>query len=211
MSHFDYVLVIDFEATCDDQNRSWVNEVIEFPIVALQVSTGKIVDEFREYVRPVRNTRLTSFCTALTGIEQAQVDAADTFADVFARAVTWVENFQAKHPGAQCLVATCGDWDMQTMLSRQARLSAVKVPRIFTRWLNVKVLFRQVIASDATGRNVGMPGMLNALGLSLVGRHHSGLDDSRNIAAITSALIARGGVLDVTANWSPRLMQELCM
>jgi len=30
---YDYILVIDFEATCHDKDKSWVNEIIEFPIV----------------------------------------------------------------------------------------------------------------------------------------------------------------------------------
>ena len=37
-----------------------------------------------------------------------------------------------------------------------------------------------------------MTGMLSKLGLSLDGRHHSGIDDTRNTAKIASTLIAMG-------------------
>ena len=45
-------------------------EVIEFPTVLLDAASLEVVDEFRVYVRPVRNPVLTPFCTSLTGIEQ---------------------------------------------------------------------------------------------------------------------------------------------
>ena len=38
----------------------------------------------------------------------------------------------------------------------------------------------------------GMAGMLRALDLELVGRHHSGIDDARNIARIVITLLAKG-------------------
>ena len=38
--------------------------------------TLKVVDEFASFVRPVRHPQLTAFCTELTSITQAQVDAA---------------------------------------------------------------------------------------------------------------------------------------
>lgn len=41
------------------------------------------------------------------------------------------------------------------------------------------------------GRLLPMPDMLSSLGLALEGRHHSGLDDSRNIARIAKELCRR--------------------
>ena len=38
----------------------------------------------------------------------------------------------------------------------------------------------------------GMAGMLNKLGMKLEGRHHSGIDDTRNIAKIILHLIESG-------------------
>jgi inhibitor of KinA sporulation pathway (predicted exonuclease) len=39
-----------------------------------------------------------------------------------------------------------------------------------------------------------MPDMLNRLNLKLDGRHHSGIDDARNIAKIAQTLISKGMV-----------------
>ena len=43
-----------------------------------------------------------------------------------------------------------------------------------------------------TKRGLGMVRMLNMLGLRLVGRHHSGIDDCRNIARIVQRMIQAG-------------------
>jgi len=45
---------------------------------------------------------------------------------------------------------------------------------------------------DERARNrMGMAGMLSSLGLTLEGRHHSGIDDCRNIARIAKELCRR--------------------
>ena len=65
---FKKLLILDFEATCNE--GKWVNEIIEFPTVVLDVETNKIVSEFHFYVKPEINPILTPFCIDLTGIQQ---------------------------------------------------------------------------------------------------------------------------------------------
>jgi hypothetical protein len=45
-----------------------------------------------------------------------------------------------------------------------------------------------------------MTGMLRGLGLTLEGRHHSGIDDCRNIANVVRALAQRGATLALTTD-----------
>jgi inhibitor of KinA sporulation pathway (predicted exonuclease) len=52
------------------------------------------VDEFRSFVRPVRNTQLSSFCTELTGIRQVDVDAAPPFTRVFDAFTDWLRRHE---------------------------------------------------------------------------------------------------------------------
>jgi 3'-5' exoribonuclease 1 len=40
---YDYLAVIDFEATCDENNPSYRHEIIEFPIVLVDVDKMEIV------------------------------------------------------------------------------------------------------------------------------------------------------------------------
>jgi len=177
-----YFLVMDFEATCELDDRSWPNEIIEFPAVLLDATTLEAVSEFREFVRPTERPLLTAFCTELTGIVQADVEGADTLDRVLFHFTEWLAPYVGGDPHA-ALPVTCGDWDLQTMLPKESKRKSLKIPATLRRWCNVKVAFLQ--ATGDKGR--GMADMLSALGLPLVGRHHSGIDDARNIATILVA------------------------
>ena len=76
------------------------------------------------------------------------------------------------------------------MLPKESKRKSLQIPATLRRWCNVKVAFLQ--ATGDKGR--GMADMLSALGLPLVGRHHSGIDDARNIATILVALAQRFGL-----------------
>ena len=68
--NYDYFLVLDFEATCDEQRGFNPPEIIEFPTVILNTKTLQPEGEFHHYVKPTVNPKLTAFCTELTGIQQ---------------------------------------------------------------------------------------------------------------------------------------------
>ena len=68
---FDYICVYDFECQCEEGTKNLkFNEIIEFPVVVIDVKNKKIAGEFQTYVKPVLDPELTPFCTKLTGIEQ---------------------------------------------------------------------------------------------------------------------------------------------
>lgn len=71
--YFDYLVVIDFEATCDNKTSLTPQEIIEFPAVLVNLETLRIQAVFRTYVKPVCHPQLTEFCKRLTGIQQEQV------------------------------------------------------------------------------------------------------------------------------------------
>jgi inhibitor of KinA sporulation pathway (predicted exonuclease) len=150
MSAFKYICVLDFEATCDNQSSFRPNEVIEFPVVVLQLSTSaplqlQKIAEFRHYVKPTINPILTPFCTNLTGISQHQVENAELFPTVLCR----FEDFLCKSvdlslssttQNLSFIFLTCGDWDLKTMLPAQLRLYGHQSfrPCYFNRWINIK-------------------------------------------------------------------------
>ncbi|XP_071518273.1 ERI1 exoribonuclease 2-like isoform X3 [Panulirus ornatus] len=64
---FEYLVVLDFESTCWEMGpRVGQQEIIEFPAVLLDLSSGKIVSEFHQYVMPVEQPILSAFCRNLT-------------------------------------------------------------------------------------------------------------------------------------------------
>jgi ERI1 exoribonuclease 2 len=201
-SPFDHIVVLDFEATCNNGPPPAPQEIIEFPSVLLSLADHAVVDEFSSFVRPVHHPQLTDFCRELTGIEQADVDAAPAFLDVLAAHQSWL----ASHHLETFLFVSAGDWDFVTMLPNQCATAGVPVPHAYRRWCNIKAPFTATIHR---AKSSGMTSMLRALGLELEGRHHRGIDDSRNIARIVLALHDRGATLDVTSRLSPSQFPEL--
>src|SRR5258707_15625193 len=93
--HFTPVLVIDLEATCEEYDPAFDMETIEIGACWI-AADGSVLDRFQSFVRPVVNPTLTPFCTQLTGITQADVDAAP----LFPVAADALRGFVAKHQQA---------------------------------------------------------------------------------------------------------------
>jgi inhibitor of KinA sporulation pathway (predicted exonuclease) len=74
-SDLKYLLILDFEATCDDVTKV-TPEIIELPTLVYDLGQNKVLGDatFHEYVRPTLNPRLTDFCVSLTGIAQVRCD-----------------------------------------------------------------------------------------------------------------------------------------
>eukprot|EP00928_Gymnodinium_smaydae_P062687 TRINITY_DN46497_c0_g1_i1.p1 TRINITY_DN46497_c0_g1~~TRINITY_DN46497_c0_g1_i1.p1 ORF type:complete len:265 (-),score=27.70 TRINITY_DN46497_c0_g1_i1:234-1028(-) len=190
----DFYLVIDFEASgISPDSRTW--EIVEFPIVVVEASTCRVLPaEFHSYVRPTENPLLSRECKQNCGISQSDVDAAPPLAEVVQQVVRWVAQLRLN---GNALVLTCGDYDLGTALVTEAERKCIPLPPWLRCWCNVKVPFEA-----RYGKRMGMKGMLQRLGLTLEGRHHSGIDDARNIAKIVVTLLRQGLCLEVTGQHS---------
>ena len=92
-------------------------------------------------------------------------------------------------PEEAVLFVTCGDWDLGTCLPLEERNKGLVVPSVYKRWANLKVEFPKAFPCQGWP---DMAGMLDLAGLKLEGHHHSGLDDSRNIARVLESVWQRG-------------------
>jgi len=70
---FDYLIAIDFEATCDSSMTLHPQEIVEFPAILVNLVTRQIEAVFHTFVKPVYHPRLTDFCKRFLGIQQDQV------------------------------------------------------------------------------------------------------------------------------------------
>ncbi len=70
--------VVDVEATCwqDGPPDGQVSEIIEIGLTTVDLSLGQRIGRHRILVRPQRSA-VSAFCTELTGLTQAEVDARD--------------------------------------------------------------------------------------------------------------------------------------
>lgn len=191
---FDCYIVLDFEATCEEDCTPVPQEVIEFPLVVLDAAKGgRTVAEFRTFVRPVHHPKLSRFCQEFTGIQQAQVDKAPPWPQALARAEGWLDQELKKWGFKKPVFVTCGDWDLKRMMPKQCKICNIEVPERFNFWINVKMLFRRLMEGEDLYPE--LPRMLEVLGLQLQGKHHCGLDDCRNIARVVRAMLPLGDVL----------------
>ena len=118
----DFYLVIDLEATCDENHRipRAETEIIEIGAVLVDATSRAPVDEHQTFVRPVRHPTLTPFCTRLTSIRQEDVADAPRFAEAIAGLGRWLA-------GRRALFSSWGDYD-KNQLGREAQLHGLRLP-----------------------------------------------------------------------------------
>lgn len=184
------LLVIDFEATCYKNAPIQNQEIIEFPTVLIDAHTLEVEDHFHRFVKPIMNPKLSDFCTQLTGITQEQVDGAQPFEAVLQEHTSWLASKGLfDHPNLFAVV-TFGDWDFMCMFPKQCDLSGFPVPHHFRRWINLKTLACAFTGfpKKATCHDL----VTNYFDLEWQGATHSGLDDSKNVAALLQHLLREG-------------------
>jgi len=181
---FEYLLVMDFEATCERYEPLQPQEIIELPCAVLSTRDWKLKDMFHTYVKPRAHPTLTPFCTELTGIMQEMVDDQPHFTDVFPRFCDWLTEGGYFDKPEKSSFVTCGNWDLKTMLPNQCDLDGITLPDQFKQWVELKYTF-----CESTGYYPkSLKNMLARLNLPLKGRLHSGIDDVKNMVSIIVAL-----------------------
>lgn len=200
-----YLCVLDFEATCEKDVKSYNNEIIEFPSILYRVVGDRMVyvSEFQEYVKPRDNPILSEFCIELTKITQDKVDTADNFPIVLNNHYNWLKSHV--HNLEECVIATCGHWeslsleslsfdkahasgDIRKMIVMEAKRWNLQLHDVYTRYINIKDEFTYFYKKNIRG----MIGMMHYQGLEHIGVLHSGIDDCRNMSRILMKLLKDG-------------------
>jgi len=101
---------------------------------------------------------------------------------------------------AKWTFVTCGDWDLNSMLNKQCEREKTALPAYFLSWINLKKRY----ADFYNTKCYGMAQMLQDLKLPLIGRHHSGIDDCRNIARVMIKMIEEGHLMQITTTRTPK-------
>ncbi|KAJ8439685.1 hypothetical protein Cgig2_022213 [Carnegiea gigantea] len=137
-------------------------------------------------------------------------DTAMPFVDVIREFEAWMalHNFWRKeHSGPLQKAAflfmvsftDSGNWDIKTKIPQQCRVSGMKIPPYFTEWINLKDIYLNFYHRKA----LGMRTMLNELQIPLLGSHHLGIDDTKNIARLLQKMLADGALIHITARRNP--------
>lgn len=162
------VIIVDLEATCEQDNREFPNEIIEIGAID---NYGK---EFSLFVKPKVKPVLTDFCKELTSITQEDVDNADEFPEVYSKWKKYVIG-----DGTPVTIVSWGEYDKRQLIRDMIRN---KLPKdsLLDNHVNLKYYYKDVIGKWPGG----MAKALRKLNIPLEGTHHRGIDDARNILKI---------------------------
>ncbi|XP_005895628.2 ERI1 exoribonuclease 2 isoform X1 [Bos mutus] len=206
---FDYLIIIDFESTCwNDGKRHRSQEIIEFPAVLLNTSTGEIESEFHAYVQPQEHPILSEFCMELTGIKQAQVDEGVPLKICLSQFCKWIQKIQQQKKiifattvsdistseVKLCAFVTWSDWDLGVCLEYECKRKQLLKPVFLNSWIDLRVTYKIFYRRKPKG----LSGALQEVGMQFLGREHFGLDDSRNTALLAWKMIRDGCLMKIT-------------
>uniref|UniRef100_A0A7C9DFV4 Exonuclease domain-containing protein n=1 Tax=Opuntia streptacantha TaxID=393608 RepID=A0A7C9DFV4_OPUST len=169
----DFFLVLDLEGKI---------EILEFPVVLVDAKTMEVVDLFHRFVRPSNMTehRINEYIEGKYGklsIDRVWHDTAMPFVEV-------IREFEA--------------WMTDHNLWRKERSGPLTKAAFVTcgNW-DIKTKIPQQC------RAPGMRTMLNELRIPLLGSHHLGIDDTKNIARLLQRMLADGVLMQITARRNP--------
>jgi len=211
-----YLFVIDFESTCWSEKGPNIPppEIIEFPVLLLCLTTGKVLSEFHQYCMPVERPKLSSFCTQLTGITQHMVEQGVPLPTCLMLFSKWLSGVCSQYNislgnkqavgGSLATCCTWSDWDLNLCLEQECRRKQVRKPTGLDSWVDIRAVYKQFYGRRPQGLN----GALKELGLSFEGREHSGIADARNTAALVWKMVKDGCKLEVTSTTGKGLERE---
>lgn len=193
-----YIVVLDFEATCDEI-KPCSHEVIEFLSIMFEWIPNqnpvhwKEISRFESFVRPSQKPIISKFCNQLTSITQDDIDKAPPFDQV------WKDHYQwmLKHIGGEknlsrTLILTCGAWDLQTMLSIEANIwNVYHFPEVYKRFCNIKKSFERWFGEGRGGLG-GLAGLMRHFKFKFEGHHHRGIDDCWNTSRVCHQMLKDG-------------------
>jgi 3'-5' exoribonuclease 1 len=177
LEKYKHILVVDLEATCCDLKSipRHQMETIEIGAVMVDLDTLAIVDEFQTFIKPQRHPILTDFCKQLTSITQAQVDIAPTFPEAIELWQPWLKQFD------RTIFGSWGEYDRK-QFQQDSKYHRIDLPYpVSSNHINLKERFS---LSQKLTKRYGMAQALDLAGVKLVGTHHRGIDDARNISQL---------------------------
>lgn len=171
---FDEVIVVDLEATCwetKEEKALNVSEIIEIGICRLNTLTGEISDSRSIIVKPVFS-KVSDFCTQLTGHTQAGVNAGIPLSD----AISIIKNDYSLN---RKVLAAYGNYDGHKLLN-ECHSKGIDF-RLPPTYLNISALATLKLKAN---KRLGLQRSCNKFGLIFEGVPHSGKDDAMMAAKV---------------------------
>uniref|UniRef100_A0A0E0PXM7 Exonuclease domain-containing protein n=1 Tax=Oryza rufipogon TaxID=4529 RepID=A0A0E0PXM7_ORYRU len=153
-------------------------EILEFPVVMIDAQSMEFVDSFHRFVHPtaMSEQRIREYIEGKYGkfgVDRVWHDTAIPFMEVLQEFEDWIEHhkFWKKEQGGALNSAA------------------------FITWFRILVEQELWKILEATG----MMTIMRELQMPIVGSHHLGIDDAKNIARVVQRMLADGAVMQITA------------
>lgn len=168
-------IVYDLEATCEDRlvDPNFKKEIIEIGAVKIN-ENAEIIDTFQIFVKPT-STKVTKFCTDLTGIIADDLESASFFKSSYVEFINW-----SLKNTSNIIFLSWGDFDKYQII-KECRLNGLNS---FITNENHKNLSFLYFTQMGLRRKVGIKKALNRENIKLEGSHHRALDDALNTSKI---------------------------
>lgn len=86
---------------------------------------------------------------------------------------------------SEFVFVTWGNWDLVTCLPVECQQKGIKIPKIYTRFINLKKIYKKVMKQTSGG----LGSALKMLNMTFVGQPHSGIDDTANTLYLAQKLV----------------------
>lgn len=210
-----WLALFDLESTCSDKSGRLVigkgeGEAIELGAVVIDLQGQARPRGFRTLARPIGNPILTDRCLEITGITQAQVDAAPSFPQASAALTAFLAPLDEREGGWDW--ASWGESDLNVLNATAAR-HGITHPLSADRHLNLKAVFAAL-----RGGEEGIGPAMERLAITPHGQPHRALSDACNLArfypvmrryAVAQAAAAERWGLDQARGWMRENSPEL--
>lgn len=138
---FDYLVILDFEAHCDDPNDPHRPEIVEFPWLVYDLATATVLDHKQIYITPRWNSNPNPSPDTIHALG-TDVAFALSLADALLQFDTYVyQSFTAQRKSF-CLL-TDGHWDLTHCLYVEAARKAVVLAPHFRSYFNLRSEFHK--------------------------------------------------------------------
>jgi len=198
LSNYDYLVVIDFEATCDNGDSPSISlsrnnqEMIEFPFVLLQIlrseqGHSRVLHSEQNYVLPEYSTQLTPFCENLTGINW---NTLQQHGKPLRKVIQQFDNFiQENLKDKRFCIITDGEWDLKSLLMRESKNKNIPLLSHYYSFFDLRKEYKKCFPNVHVR---GLASMVEHSGVNFIGRHHSGIDDCMTIVQLINYLLLNG-------------------
>ncbi len=175
------VLDLEMNPVKGEEAARLAREVIE--IGAVRVCNNEIADSFQTYVKPSFSNNVSPYIRRLTGINDANIRHAPSFADAMHKLAEWI--------GAESGVVICtwSDADKRQIMEESA-VKTVTIPGNLDVFEDVQLLHHEKFGADITRKQMALHKAAQQYGIMMSKKEsHSALYDSKITAEILIQLL----------------------